>query len=318
MSVEHWENYYRSGQLATCPTGPDGGYDLELRSVWLEFLSHMPAGARILDVATGNGAIIALAREADEMLGRGWELHATDLARIDPRRHVADGERRFQGVHFHPGVATESLPFGSDIDAVCGQYALEYSDMPVALAELARVLRSGGRAQFIVHHADSVLMRNARASLAECEQVLGEWAVFRRLEQCLTADASDAPARQAAANDLQDLARTLKSHVAAPDHPGGGLILRAVLDSVHQLLMVRGKTDGKTIVAEIRLAEGEVLASRQRLLDLVGRAQSEDGIAAIREAAAAAGLDSSEARAQFHAGTNLVGWRLNFSRRAAA
>jgi hypothetical protein len=31
LSLEHWEAYYRTGVLATCPTTPEGGYDQEVR-----------------------------------------------------------------------------------------------------------------------------------------------------------------------------------------------------------------------------------------------------------------------------------------------
>ena len=58
MSVEHWETYYRGGGLVTCPTGPDGNYSLEIRDAWVEFYTDVPDGARVLDVGTGNGAIV--------------------------------------------------------------------------------------------------------------------------------------------------------------------------------------------------------------------------------------------------------------------
>lgn len=317
MSVEHWENYYSSGQLATCPTGPDGGYDQELRTVWEDFFTPLPQGAKLLDLGTGNGAVIAIAAALGASLGRQWQLHGSDLASIDPLRDVADGAQRFAGVVFHPRVASEHLPFGCEFDAVCGQYALEYADMPAALAEVARVLRPGGRALFITHHEQSVILGNARASLAECALVLDEWQVFARLRPWLCSDGADAAQREQAALGLQQLVRQLKEAVAQAAReatPGGGLILRATLDAVHQLLVLRTRAGPSVVDAEIDVAQRQVLASRQRLQDLVDRALSEQAVESLLQAARASGLQAQPPALQFHAGTQLVGWRLGLSK----
>ena len=144
MRLEHWETYYRGGMIATGPTGPDRLYDMEVRAAWEEFFASLPLTARVLDIGTGNGVIPLMAVEAAARRGAQWRIDATDLARIDPPRFVPDGAKRFAGVHFHPGVASEKLPFDdASFDAVSGHYALEYSDTAACLNELVRVLRPG-------------------------------------------------------------------------------------------------------------------------------------------------------------------------------
>lgn len=317
MSVEHWENYYSGGQLATCPTGPDGGYDQELRTAWEDFFAALPQGAAVLDVGTGNGAVLSIAVELAAALGRDWRLHGSDLADIDPRRHVADGERRFRGVSFHPRVATEHLPFGCEFDAVCGHYALEYADQSRALVEIARVLRSGGRAQFITHHVDSIILHNARASLAECAQVLDDWQVFRNLRRWLGSAGIHAAQPEQAVQGLQQLVRTLKGAAAAGaglHAPGGGLIVRATLDAVHQLLMLRARTGAEGLDSEITVAEQQVQASRQRLQDLVDRALDAQAVGSLLAVAGDLSLQPQPPVLQWHADSQLVGWRLRFDK----
>jgi hypothetical protein len=57
-----------------------------------------------------------------------FEVHGIDLARIDPRRAVPDGARRFEDAVFHGGVAAEALAFTDGyFQAAVGQYSLEYT-----------------------------------------------------------------------------------------------------------------------------------------------------------------------------------------------
>jgi demethylmenaquinone methyltransferase/2-methoxy-6-polyprenyl-1,4-benzoquinol methylase len=101
---------------------------------WRRFMvSRVPAGSRVLDVATGTGAI-ALALEARGCTVVGLDQSPEMLA-------VA----RARGLEVREGRA-ESLPFrDGEFDALTFTYLLRYVEDPVAtLRELARVVRSGG------------------------------------------------------------------------------------------------------------------------------------------------------------------------------
>jgi demethylmenaquinone methyltransferase/2-methoxy-6-polyprenyl-1,4-benzoquinol methylase len=97
-------------------------------------------GERILDVATGTGMVAA------ELLARA---RCTVVGIDQSPQMLAAARRRFAGrseVELLQGDA-ESLPFGDgSFDAVTFTYLLRYVDDPRAtVAELARVLRPGGR-----------------------------------------------------------------------------------------------------------------------------------------------------------------------------
>lgn len=311
MSQEQWETYYRGGMISTCPTAPDGGYDLEVREAWVEFFSMLPDAARILDVGTGNGVVAEIAVQTAAALGRSWDVHATDLALIDPTRHVPDGARRLAGITFHPGVATERLPFEPEsFDAVSGHYALEYTQTATALAEIHRVMRPGGNAQFIIHSIDSVLVQAARRSLREAELVLGETRIFRRLHRLVTMEEVTPGATDEATAELRSAIQALKQGIQQAQPIGAGGVLSIALDAVHKLLVARTEMTPQAVGLEVDRAEGELIASAQRLHDLLAHARTEAEMETIQKDAAAAGFSLIERTRQFHAGNNFVGWQL--------
>jgi demethylmenaquinone methyltransferase / 2-methoxy-6-polyprenyl-1,4-benzoquinol methylase len=96
-------------------------------------------GDRALDVATGTGDLaIALQRR----VGTGGEVIGSDFS--DQMLELA--RAKSSAVRFEWGNALE-LPYGDDsFDAVTvGFGARNFSDLPLGLAEMARVARPGGR-----------------------------------------------------------------------------------------------------------------------------------------------------------------------------
>ena len=103
---------------------------------WRRFMvSRVPRGARVLDVATGTGAV------ALELLARDCSVVGIDQS----PEMLAVARRRLPGVELVEGRA-EALPFAdASFDALTFTYLLRYVEDPVAtLRELARVVRAGG------------------------------------------------------------------------------------------------------------------------------------------------------------------------------
>lgn len=310
--VGHWEAYYRGGGLATCPMAADGSYDGEVREAWERFFSLLPQSAALLDVCTGNGVIPLLAKAFADEQGHSFAIHGADLAAIAPQRDVADGRRRFDGIEFHPNVATEALPFpAASYDAVTGQYALEYTDVNAALAEIRRVLRPGGHAQFILHHRDSILVRNAHESLEQAALVRSETRVYPLLRRLIAAEREDPQRAAEAAAELNGAAATLHAALGRARSP---LILHVTLDALRKLWELRVRLSPDDLSAEIDKVENELQASVERLEDLAGHALSEADMEALAGRAAGIGLAIAEMTPQYHAGENLVGWRLRLIR----
>ncbi len=100
-------------------------------------------GDRVLDVACGTGVV---ARHAAARVGDGGSVTGLDVneGMLEVAESTAAGTR--PGIEWRRGDATD-LPFADgSFDVVCCQQALQFLDDPAAaLAEMRRVLDSGGR-----------------------------------------------------------------------------------------------------------------------------------------------------------------------------
>jgi demethylmenaquinone methyltransferase / 2-methoxy-6-polyprenyl-1,4-benzoquinol methylase len=105
--------------------------------------AHVGPGARVLDVATGTGD---LALELARRVAPGGEVVGSDFSEAMLARARAKAQSGAAAVRFEWGDALE-LPYGdSSFDAATvGFGARNFSDLRRGLAEMARVVRPGGR-----------------------------------------------------------------------------------------------------------------------------------------------------------------------------
>ena len=311
MSQQHWENYYRSGALATAPMDVHGSFTLELAETWQSFFEDLPCSARVLDIGTGNGIVLAFAVNLAARLNRQWTLHGTDLAQIDPIRDVAQGDERFQNCQFYPGVANEALPFGDNaFDAVCGHYALEYSNVADALTELRRVLKPAGVSQFVIHHRDSVLVENAHKSLLTADFLLNKVKIYQKLRAFAEVPDDQAKVSSTYTRSLRAAIQAAKEMFATNEQQFDQHLLRVVIDAVGQLLVIRSRQGSGAALKEMASAETDLRSAVKRLKDLITVAMSKEQINELVVLAETCGLRCEDAAAQMHRGSVLVGWKV--------
>lgn len=315
MGLEHWESYYRGGSLVSCPMGVEPYYTREVRDAWVSFFSALRDGARIVDLGTGNGAVALIASEAGAAVGRHFEIHGVDLARIDPVRDVPNGERLFEGIHFHPGVNIAALPFATgSMDAVSGQYAIEYTDIPASLAETARVLSRGGCCQLIMHHAESIIVRNAVESLAQARLVLEDTRVLRKFRRFCELE-REAPGKAKAAHEgLRQAATQLRSAAESSANP---LLLNFVVDALNAHFDSRRTMSAAQLMRSLAQVETNLRGWIRRLQDLVAAALSTEAARALAQSTTELGFINPDLAVQIH-DDQLVGWRLAMRRAGEA
>lgn len=100
------------------------------RRLFLDVIQRIvPAGARVLDVGCGTGAL------SEALSSRGYDVHG-----VDPHASAMD----LDAARFCEG-RVDSLPLLDEhFDLVCALDVLEHVDDGVAVRELKRVLRPGG------------------------------------------------------------------------------------------------------------------------------------------------------------------------------
>ena len=147
-----WErDQKRSGGGSGClPAGWQGIADMQ-RRVWHRFSRPLPKSAHLLDLATGDGAVL---RQIVE--------NRSDLKLIGVDRATALPNAP-KGITLQGGVSMEELPFDDNqFAAVTSQFGFEYGNIEAIAPEIARVLQPGGRLGLITHRLNGPIVAHNR------------------------------------------------------------------------------------------------------------------------------------------------------------
>lgn len=299
-STGSWTRYWSSGRVAACSGGDDGNYFPEIKRLWTGFFNRLTDGAAILDVATGNGAVLALALEYAGRVQTRFDLCGVDRATPSD---TGLGERAAElGCQFRilGGTPAEQLPFeDASFHAITSQYALEYTDLERSLAEAARVLRDGGEVMLIMHTSESAIMDQTRLALDDLEFVLTPGGALENFEQLMKAEQHGGkldPARLQSAHYRSCKDRFSKSAAAILARVQGrdevqARFLNQLMTSMGEIFQHRHQHKFETVLQKTDEIRIETLAHVDRLEDMRNAAFNDSGLERLRDSIQVNGLE---------------------------
>ena len=308
-TLPQWEDFWRSGRIVSCPTDSTDGYTGSVRSAWEEFFADLPDGARLLDVGTGNGALPLIALDVARRRSASFEVHGVDLARIDPRRVVPDGQRLFGNTVFHGGVPAEAMPFADRyFHAVAGQYSLEYTQREAALREIHRVMTARAPARFVLHHASSIVVTIAQESLSHARELEERAAAFSDLREYAAAERTDAD--RAARLHARMVERIAHLHRLSAQSKGSRL-LADMLPALGKLFELRQRLSPREFAEAVDRSYRAFKAGEQRLREMIDVALDEPAMQRVADQARDAGFRDVRFAPLIQDANILVGWQLD-------
>ena len=260
------------------PDNPDSAAAIETH--WSGIFAQLPAGSRVLDIATGNGVLLVWGARAARAAGRELTLTGVDLADIDPTRFLPEHRDDLAAARFIGKTAAESLPFADgSFDAAVSQYGLEYADLEPALSEAARVLAPGGRLHWLAHGAGSVVVAHARAKLVDIDLLLGSKGPFAAMRAFVKARVRKRKVSRAT-RELTEALRMAESHCAAK--PPATLVHQlcgGILETANRFERYRPDDIEHWLNENIKRLRGD----RQRVRDLLSARLSKRRLARVEQ-----------------------------------
>jgi SAM-dependent methyltransferase len=296
LSTAAWDRFWKYDRLASFGTGPAlANYGPAIAAGWRTFFQSLPTGAKVLDIATGNGALAVIAVQAN----KSFSVTGVDLADVKPAAFVSQAKRELKRIRFLARTPAEELPLpDTGFDAVVSQYGIEYSNMSRSVPEAVRVLAPAGRLRFACHAAEGTVAADTQKSIVDAGFLLDEIDLTGRAVLCFEAILGverGGNAGQLAQVAAQGAYANFRDALKAVAERIGTARDRAMLASVHQtltsLFQDRQSHGLPALIAKVTDLRSEIAAHRERQQALLEAAQPADRMAELAEQLRGLGLN---------------------------
>lgn len=276
-----WDRYWRgTGSADAFSAG--GVSHPAVSAFWEHFFRDMSGrfvAPRVLDIATGNGAIVEAA-----LNGLAADLPA--VSAVDVARAAVDNvTRRFPAV---TGIVADaaSLPLGDgDFDVVTSQFGVEYAGGD-AIYEAARLVRAGGVLAVLMHVEDGVVHEECAASLAAISrlQEAGFVSLAREMFQHGFAAVRGADRRpyDAAGAKLAVAVREVEAIIGEFGTGVAGETVAKLYDDVGRIHQGLPKFDPDEVLGWLDRMEEELVSYAGRMSSMIDTVLDESGFRAVR------------------------------------
>lgn len=275
-----WNDYWHFDRLSSFEDLGETNYREEFAAGWRIYFDARPAGASILDLCTGNGAIAVMAAEAGRRTGKHFRIVGVDAADINPYLYVTKHRDEIAAIEFRPATPVENLPWpAASFDAVVSQFGIEYSDLSLSISELARVVAPNGTARLILHAAEGAVVQRSKQAIEEIDFLLHEVDLAGKEQRCLRAvaevernmdrSASALGAARESAVAFHEALQETSQRIANATDPG---MLRNSGKMLDELYQRRGQYDLAKAIGIVEGIRTEWRNHRERLASQVAAA----------------------------------------------
>ena len=298
-----WTRYWRSGFQNTCFFA-DEAFSVE--SDWRAFFSEAATGAKIIDLATGNGALAWIAAGVARDSHRDIAIVGVDFADISPADLAGVDAELLQLVAFVGSTDLAQLPFAdAEFDFASSQFGFEYAEESSALMELRRVLKPGGKARFLIHASEGVVHEATTQRQRRARLMLESGQIIPLLEELAKA-ATSASAPRVAKIQKRISAKVDLISRKFKQLPADDLVFELCREAKVFIAAV-GQVPAIELSARVRHLAEEVRAYTLRLNAMQQAARNAGQMQGLCQSADAAGFTFSNYEA-YHVDGQQVGW----------
>lgn len=314
---EAWSRYWARGVPHSCIGTYGDRYGGAIAAFWKDVFTGLPEGARVLDVATGNGALPRLL--LDHCRQPGVTCDAVDIAAVQLPWLASVPPADRNRVRLQGGVDAGALPFAdSTFDFGVSQYGIEYTDLQRSVPELLRVLAPHGGVAMVLHHAQGRPATLAALEIGHIRWLTAEggWfdaaaAMIEPMARASTFGGRASLQGDAQANAARGRFNAVQNELSARgEGQDGADVLFEMREAAMAVFALAGREGVKAADAALAGVREELTAGATRLADLCAHALAGAQVQALRERLAR-GLDVAvtldELREQ---GRHLMGWTI--------
>jgi ubiquinone/menaquinone biosynthesis C-methylase UbiE len=311
MTHQHWTQYWRNAVSGSFGRQLPEWYRNTLEPVWKDTFLQLPQNARILDIATGNGAVINIANELSEQHNKNFTLIA-----IDKAKQLHPEPTTLNQIDFIADLAIEKIAFPANyFDIVCSQFGIEYSNRKKSLAKIAPCLKAGGKLLIVAHHKNSIIYKQSKAEVEQYRLVIQQHQFFKKLEILIRimgelSSPSDVEKLQNRPDAVKARESFNKLASKLLNMHDDSIIITELLNNIKPLfreLMLK-PVDSKTKF--IQAIKADVLQARQRLLDMISSSMDEKSLHDFLSIASGLNMKSIVNKPIFNSNNDLIAWKL--------
>lgn len=299
LTANEWSRYWEKGTLTTFLGRFKNNYDGEVEKFWKENLENTLPQSKIIDLATGNGALAILISELLLRKKINVEIDAIDFSTIDPKSiaHRNINNDILNKITFHSNKPIESTTFPDNtFDIAVSQFGFEYGDPEASVAELNRILKQSSKIFFLMHHKDSAIIKQAQEGVKQTEHCLSlelhqfVRKLLYRMEK-LSQQNKD-PAKDAKLENLREKINQITGsiHDQFDSHNDPTQAMFFLKNTMAVFSPKMAKLNAKEKIVFLENIKEECSSYVTRMYDLISAARSDDEIKLMRNSFEALGF----------------------------